>query len=274
MDDFAEVDNKLAAAQLAIGESSNLAQLALTYTYNFSDQKYSDAVCILSVLAQIAIDNSKRKYAIDLTNEIKYIKQMLDIERNGLPKFWQITKKDKRKARTEEERRERDKKNKKKIQEKINPNLECPMNYIFDIKIKNAKNKKGTIPINDFFIIHDTSKLAYSTSAKVEKLIEKYSLNCFNTVTSSNDEDENDSYLLLRSDFEDLLRDIRKIGINNKHSQLMAWLINRAFKVTSTVKGRDLNSLINRNKPLLLRVLYSLNSSAFLSCFKTADDIA
>lgn len=51
MEDFAKVDNKLAAAQLAIGESSNAAQLALTYSYNFEDKKYTDAVCILSVVA-------------------------------------------------------------------------------------------------------------------------------------------------------------------------------------------------------------------------------
>ena len=51
MESFARVDNNLAAAQMAIGESSNLAQLALTYTYNFDDQKYIDYVCILSVLA-------------------------------------------------------------------------------------------------------------------------------------------------------------------------------------------------------------------------------
>ena len=52
LEDFANVDNKLAAANSAIGESSNLAQLALTYTYNFPKQEYQDAVCILSVLAQ------------------------------------------------------------------------------------------------------------------------------------------------------------------------------------------------------------------------------
>lgn len=48
---FADMDNSLAQAQRAIGESSNLAQIALTYTYNFSDKKYNDYVCILSVLA-------------------------------------------------------------------------------------------------------------------------------------------------------------------------------------------------------------------------------
>lgn len=48
---YAKVDNKLAHAQSAIGTSSNLAQLAQTYMYNFEDKKYVDYVCILSVLA-------------------------------------------------------------------------------------------------------------------------------------------------------------------------------------------------------------------------------
>lgn len=51
MDSYAVIDNSLAEAQLAIGESSNLAQICLTYTYNFDDPKYNDYVCILSVLA-------------------------------------------------------------------------------------------------------------------------------------------------------------------------------------------------------------------------------
>ena len=65
LENYANIDNNLAAAQLAIGESSNLAQVCLTYTYNFDDQKYKDYVCILSVLAQVAIDNAKRRFDID-----------------------------------------------------------------------------------------------------------------------------------------------------------------------------------------------------------------
>ena len=48
---FAKADSVLAASQLAIGESSNLAQLALTYGYNFEDKKYKEIACILSVVA-------------------------------------------------------------------------------------------------------------------------------------------------------------------------------------------------------------------------------
>ena len=51
MDSYSDIDVSLAEAQMAIGESSNLAQLCLSYTYNFDDQKYKDYVCILSVVA-------------------------------------------------------------------------------------------------------------------------------------------------------------------------------------------------------------------------------
>lgn len=51
MDDFAAMDNMLASSQIDIGESSNLAQIAQTYAYNFKEQKYEDYVCILSVIA-------------------------------------------------------------------------------------------------------------------------------------------------------------------------------------------------------------------------------
>ena len=46
MDDYAAIDNKLAASQLDIGESSNLAQVAQTYDCTFGEQIHKDAVCI------------------------------------------------------------------------------------------------------------------------------------------------------------------------------------------------------------------------------------
>lgn len=51
MYNHAVIDNNLAKAQMAIGESSNLAQLALTYGYSFTDKDYDNYVCILSVVA-------------------------------------------------------------------------------------------------------------------------------------------------------------------------------------------------------------------------------
>ena len=48
---YALVDNKLAAAQLDIGESSNTAQIGLSYSYN-NKPELNDQVSILAVLAQ------------------------------------------------------------------------------------------------------------------------------------------------------------------------------------------------------------------------------
>ena len=82
MKSFADVDNALAKSQLDIGESSNLAQIAQSYDYTFNSKKYSDYVCILSVLAQAAIDSAKRQFDIDITSEIKRIKKDLNVKEN------------------------------------------------------------------------------------------------------------------------------------------------------------------------------------------------
>lgn len=49
--DYAKADISITSGNRVIGESSNLAQLALSYSYTMPDQKYKDLVCILSVLA-------------------------------------------------------------------------------------------------------------------------------------------------------------------------------------------------------------------------------
>ena len=55
LEEFALVDNLLSHAQMAIGSSSNLAQIAQSYMYSFPNQtEYNDYVCILAVLAQVA----------------------------------------------------------------------------------------------------------------------------------------------------------------------------------------------------------------------------
>ena len=44
MDDYAMIDNNLANSQLDIGLSSNLAQIARTYSCNYNDKKFIDYV--------------------------------------------------------------------------------------------------------------------------------------------------------------------------------------------------------------------------------------
>ena len=245
---FAIIDSNLAAAQRAIGESSNLAQICLTYTYNFDDSKYEDYVCILSCIAQISIDNCKRKYDINLVSEINRIRMDMDIDEYGYPAFWMLIRRGFNPAR-------------------INKNLVCPMNYIYNINIGRFPATTSTLPMSTFFI-KIPNKAFRKRSKKVEALIEKYSLRLyeFNTGEDTTDAEE---YLLLRNDFDDLIKDIRQTYISTNYLGLMSWLIDRAFMVTPNIQRntRTIVTTLNKNKSILLKTLYEVNKKSLLKCF-------
>ena len=128
MDDFATLDNKLAASQSDIGESSNLAQLAQTYDCTFNEQIYKDYICILSVLAQIAIDSAKRLFDVNVASEIRRIKKDMNVDKNKYPAFWKIIRRDFK-------------------ENNINYDLVCPMNYLYNLKLDQFRSNQSTIPI-------------------------------------------------------------------------------------------------------------------------------
>lgn len=69
----ANIDNALAKGKNDIGISSNLAQVAMSKFANsgYKNQALLNKVIILSVLAQVAIDNAKRQYEVELFDEIQ-----------------------------------------------------------------------------------------------------------------------------------------------------------------------------------------------------------
>ena len=240
MADYALIDNNLSHSQLAIGESSNLAQLALTYTYNYDDQKYKDYVCILSVLAQVSIDSAKRRYDIDIANEIRRIKRDMNIQEYGYPKFWLNIRSGFNK-------------------DKINYDLSCPMNELSNVRFKGVNVRKGVLPIS-YFLNKYEIKGSRRGSRKVEKIIEKYSLELL--ASQFSDEDE---YLLLRSDFDDMIEDIKRVHISKQYLSLMSWLIQRAFLLTP--QAYNSHSQTHRNKSILLKTLYEVNPACLLQVF-------
>ena len=240
MADYALIDNNLSHSQLAIGESSNLAQLALTYTYNYDDQKYKDYVCILSVLAQVSIDSAKRRYDIDIANEIRRIKRDMNIQEYGYPKFWLNIRSGFNK-------------------DKINYDLSCPMNELSNVRFKGVSVRKGVLPISHFLNKYEI-KGSRRGSRKVEKIIEKYSLE----LLASQFSDENE-YLLLRSDFDEMIEDIKRVHISKQYLSLMSWLIQRAFLLTP--QAYNSHSQTHRNKSILLKTLYEVNPSCLLQVF-------
>lgn len=246
-DEYARIDNALANSQIAIGESSNLAQIAQTYACNFADQKYIDYVCILSVLAQIAIDSAKRRFDIDLTGEISRIKKDMNIETNKYPSFWTIIKRNVN-------------------SQNINYALHCPMRYLYDLDLSEFHSQEDTLPMSHFFIKY-TLENNIRTCRKVEDLIAKYSLNLYKYNTDSMSEDE--SYFLLRKDFDDIVKEIRGMKISKNYLGLFSWMIDRCFKIMpGTVRNqRSISSTVNKNRSLLLKVLYEVNPESLLKCF-------
>ena len=255
---YARIDNMLSHAQSAIGLSSNLAQFAQTYMYNFNDQKYKDYVCILSVLAQCAIDNAKRTFDINIVDEIDRIKQDMEIEKNGVPMFWKHVKDYKAKVN-----------DKKFDSNKINKNLQCPMNYLMDLKFANTRSNESTLPMSYFFEKFDLTE-DRRKCRKVEELIEKYSIDLFiYNVKYSFDDEYRYHRESIEIDFEELLNEIKTIYISKNYLGLMSWLIDRAFCITPSIKQNKilLKNKTNKNKSLLIKILYDINSKNLLQCF-------
>lgn len=252
MHDFAAMDNALAGSQRDIGESSNLAQICLTYSFNFDDPKYNDYVAVLSVIAQASIDSAKRRFDIDIASEIRRIRDDMDIKKYKYPKFWKAIRKGFEK-------------------ERINSDLHCPMNYLQDLKVGYAKYTMDSIDLCDL-LIKEKVEVNRNASRKIEKLIEDYSFEYYNYATNelySNGEYDYNNFILLRSNFDNLINDIRSSSMSKKYRQLVLWLIKRAFGTEPhlVIHKKKLSNKTNRNKSVLFKVLYDVNPELFLSCF-------
>lgn len=248
MEDFARLDNKLAASQLDIGESSNLAQLAQTYDCTFDKQKYKDYVCILSVLAQIAIDSAKRLFDVDVGAEIRRIKKDMDVENNKYPAFWKIIRRD--------------------FKEKnINYNLICPMNYLYNLKLDQFRSTESTIP-TESFIINQPLELDKRICKRTEKMINDFSMQNYQNG------DENEGYLLLKSDFHKLIESIQMSSVSKNYKGFMFWLLNRTFSISPRLKANQysIKSTIKKNRSIMIKTLYCVNKRVFLDCFVKSEE--
>ena len=175
--DYANMDNKFSGSQMGIGWSSNLAQLAMTYYWtelakespdeNKLKELYDNFV-ILSVLAQLVIDSCKRTYEIDGEEEIKRISKLpcmsltktfesdsgkVKTIKCDFPEFMKYTREVKYTKDGKELSSDIINKNKAKLRNRINYDLQCPMNWLQEWldKIQNISST-NSIPTKDFFV--------------------------------------------------------------------------------------------------------------------------
>ena len=247
--DYANLDNKLSHSQLGIGESSNLAQIALTYSHNFKEQKYLDSICILSILAQIYIDSSKRLFDLDLDAELKRIKKDLNVSKIGYPKFWLLIHPEFNRS-------------------NINWQLNCPMNYMNDLKLTKFRSEDSTLPMSHFFVKHKLD-CDRRKCVKVEEFIQQYIFEQNNFVLDGTfDWHDSTHTLLLREDFDEMIENIRKLYLSKTYLGLYSWLLDRCFGITPMVYSQKNNSILNKNRSILLKTLYDINKNNLLDCFK------
>ena len=262
LENYAIIDNTLASYQRAIGESSNLAQVAQTYSYNFENEKLDDYACILAVVAQIAIDSAKRKFDVDVLSEITRIREELEIQEIGYPLFYADVQ-NKKLVGANMRNKYKDPKSFKV--DKINFDLKCPMNCVRTVDIR--KEREEAISFMDMIISHkldnnDRRRKSY----KVEKMIEKYGLRVNGLNSTEEEFEEEDNWLLCQEEFENLVQDIREAKLSHNYHGLMYWLICRSFSAPY-VNQPKLQTALNKNRPVLLSVLYKVNPKAFLECF-------
>lgn len=270
LENFAVIDNTLASYQRCIGESSNLAQVAQTYSYNFDDPKLDDYACILAVIAQIAIDSAKRKFDVDILGEIGRIREELNVQTIGYPVFYADVQ---NKKYVGVNLRNKYKDPKRFKVDKINFELQCPMNCVRNINAR--KERTETIPLITLLVPHELhNRDRVRKSRKVEKMIEQYSLrvkDIHKIEKYEQDYSESgiaDEWLLCQEDFEGLIKSIREVKLSHNYVGLMYWLICRSFGNNTCVNQPKLQSQLHKNRPVLLRVLYEVNPKAFLECFE------
>ena len=312
MEDLAIIDNGLQASQKAIGTSSNVAQLYLSqywdmlneqkenidlkyendYNYYFIDkieeddsmQKLLDNVCILSVLAQVAVDSSKRSFEVGdlkdgaLNREIERLRKELPYKEK--PTFWQYTSdmfktkeiENKLKNKNKEywnTLNEKDKKQKIKMErnnmiEKLY-DYNCPVNNILKEidNIEETKREKRISDVSFLIEIGNRQTQDRKQATKIQNIVNEFNnetkfLNSYNC-----EKEEKDIYYNFI--YEEYMEKIRgmKIKMDTIYLLLLRTLStdNNYLKNNSNIKIKLINMLYKYNKNNLINIKNVLQNS-------------
>lgn len=271
MKEYARMDNKFAKSRIGIGESSNLAQLAMTYYWTKKSKELYDNFVILAVLAQVIIDGCKREYEVDAIEEIKRIKklpcmrQYVEVrDKNGdvknvkrdFPMFMKYTKKIQYTKNGKERGRSIIKEEKDKLRSRISDSYDCPMNDLQDA-LSNVKfiSSTNTIPTVSF-IKQITGKANLRQMSKITSYAQELE-------SMSKENMDDDEIILYCNRYEEMLHNLRKIKVKNPKT------INRLIEIalnTSTMGRKKEYLRYTRN---LLKLLHDTDTKLFLDNFCT-----
>ena len=196
---YAEMDNKMSNARLGIGWSSNLAMLAISYFFTEMQKEederderlvrqLEDDFIILSVVAQLIIDGCKREHEVSGMDIIKLIGQQdcmhrtimtfedgaLKEKKYDFPLFRKYTRPIPYTKNGKELPFSEINRSKKKLRDRVDPSLVCPMNWVEERldKIQNASTS-DSLPTENFFI-KIKGKPEYRHISKIINLAREY----------------------------------------------------------------------------------------------------
>lgn len=280
LQEYAKMDIALAKSRRGIGESSNLAQLAMTYYWTdqinnsnatFKTLELYDNFVILSVIAQLIIDGSKKVYEVDGLQEIDRIKRMdcmnltnQDGTTKDYPLFMNYVKTVPVTKNGKSLPREVVSSARGKIKNRINNNLICPMNYLQEHlnKIQGA-TKTNMIPTEDFFV-RMRGRANPKQVSKIAKLAQEFDEQVKKHALYSSETVKWEEFIRLT---EEYYARIAKIKINNIIT------INRVIEGvlrlnTVSNRGGDFNNLeLHKYCKVILKALYKTNPEKFLMNF-------
>lgn len=287
---YAEMDNKMSKARLGIGWSSNLAMLAISYFFTEMQKdeeerderlvlQLEDDFIILSVVAQLIIDGCKREYEVSGMDIIKLIGQQDCMHRtimtfeNGIlkekkydfPLFMKYTRPIPYTKNGKELPFSEINRNKKKLRDRVDPSLVCPMNWVEERldKIQNASTS-DSIPTENFFI-----KMAgqpwYKHISKIIQLAKEYDEWIMESTKPLYDPDNSfKEQLSLKAKY--YADEVAKIRTTNPVT------INRLIEYSLGLNLHDnykasAYKVANKYGLKIMNLLYKANSTKFLSNF-------
>ena len=291
MESYALMDNKISAGQDDVGSSSNVAQLALSYYYDLiyhtgeQNKELRDVFVICSVLAQVAIDASKRSHDVSVGDELRRLKRVAqDInsdnnescgrtEKVKYPVFYAEIQCEKQKKKVERLKRQ-NQLNKEAAElagEEYKEELlsvmdkskrakyKCPMELlsgyvdygVLDSRV-NKDYQRKTIPLRDVFKFPTVDMKKTKNYGIILKKAKAFDSRMNKLDANEKNYPETASFI-----FEDFLTKIQHLQIDRS---LMRFLISAAFNSESHMQNR------------LLEMLYAYNNALFLSCFFSKND--
>lgn len=247
LEDYAEMDSKIADAQISIGTSTDTAQLALSYYYDggMKDKDLEACFIILSVIGQISIDLAKKSFDVDVVKEINRIKKLPCMEHEEVPQFF---------AKIKKIRNNRD------YMDKTTRNLNCPMDVIADVieegVIKRSKRVKHE-PIKKLL---DNGINGDSVNEKVNRYKKTQFIETVDDYNTSIKKLEKYKQNMSKAAFVQLKNRYMRQALNKVGKEMNQATVMSLVKYAFKEENSDMQSTI-------LNFLYGKHKEKFLDCF-------